>query len=149
VVRVQARRLRTRLTKYYQEEGAHHSIGIEMPKCGTLLFSGNRTLCLPVLANRNTITVARFCIKARRMILDILLRLDPRDVWSDQPGHGARQIDLREAANRLDAAMPVSGSVRQAGSAIRVSAQIIDGSSGAYVWSESVDGNLDDVLGLL
>jgi hypothetical protein len=60
VVRVQARRLRTRLTKYYQEEGAHDSIGIEMPKGGTLLFSGNRTLCLPVLASRNTITAAPF-----------------------------------------------------------------------------------------
>ncbi len=168
VVRVQARRLRTRLTKYYQEEGAHDLIVIEMPKGGYApVFKKPDALparhsVAHVLASRNTITVAPFldqspagdlgyfCGGLTQEIVHTLISCESVRVlvWADQPGQDARQINLREAANRLDAAMLVTGSVRLVGSVIRVSAQIIDGSSGAYVWSESVDGNLDDILGL-
>ena len=44
--------------------------------------------------------------------------------------------------------MVVTGSVRSTHSQVRVSVQIIDGSSGAYVWSESIDGSIDDIFGL-
>ena len=168
VVRVQARRLRTRLTKYYQEEGAHDSIVIEMPKGGyTPVFKKPDPLparhsVAHVLASRNTITVAPFldqspagdlgyfCGGLTQEIVHSLISCESVRVlvWADRPGQDAGQIDLREAANRLDAAMLVSGSVRLVGAVIRVSAQIIDGSSGAYVWSEAVDGTLEDVLGL-
>src|SRR5215510_9740027 len=34
IVRVQARRLRARLTRYYEEEGRHNELRIELPKGG-------------------------------------------------------------------------------------------------------------------
>ena len=49
-------------------------------------------------------------------------------------------------AIRRDAAMIISGSVRQSGERLRVTAQLIDGASGCYIWSESVDATLDDLF---
>ena len=42
--------------------------------------------------------------------------------------------------------MIVGGSVRSAGQTTRVSIQLIDGATGCYLWSESLDTNLDDPL---
>src|SRR5436309_1423433 len=41
----------------------------------------------------------------------------------------------------------VSGSVRRSGQRVRITAQLIDGGTGSYVWSESVDSSVDDALG--
>ena len=39
----------------------------------------------------------------------------------------------------------VEGSVRRAGSHIRLTAQLIDGTSGLHLWSETLDGTLAEV----
>src|SRR5439155_19796510 len=66
IVRVQARRLRARLTRYYEEEGRHEEIRIELPKGGYApLFHrrgapGLKRTVATALASRNTITVLPF-----------------------------------------------------------------------------------------
>ena len=42
--------------------------------------------------------------------------------------------------------MIIGGSVRQAGERLRVTAQLIDGATGCYIWSESVDATLSDLF---
>ena len=42
--------------------------------------------------------------------------------------------------------MIISGSVRRSGERLRVTAQLVDGASGCYLWSESVDAALGDVV---
>src|SRR6185295_10492546 len=39
-----------------------------------------------------------------------------------------------------------SGSVRQAGSRVRLTAQLVNGASGRYMWSESVDTDQGDLF---
>src|SRR2546425_6105865 len=63
IVRVQARRLRARLSLYYENEGRHQQIRIELPKGGYApvfhpdgVPSPKRTVAT-ALASRNTITV--------------------------------------------------------------------------------------------
>ena len=42
----------------------------------------------------------------------------------------------------------LEGSVRKAGNRIRVTAQLIDGTTGGHVWSERYDGELTDIFDL-
>ena len=42
--------------------------------------------------------------------------------------------------------MIISGSVRRAGERLRMTAQLIDGATGCYIWSESVDATLGDLF---
>ena len=57
-----------------------------------------------------------------------------------------RAVDIRDVAKALDVRYVLEGSVRRAGQQIRVSAQLIDASSGSHIWAENFDGLLDDVL---
>ena len=63
IVRVQARRLRARLTRYYEEEGRHEEIRIELPKGSYAPVFHRHSAPTPkrtvatALASRNTITV--------------------------------------------------------------------------------------------
>jgi len=53
-----------------------------------------------------------------------------------------------EIASELRVKAVMEGSVRFDGDQVRVTAQLIDGASGAHLWSEDYDGNLADVFGI-
>jgi len=59
-----------------------------------------------------------------------------------------RNDDLRVIGDRLGVAYIVEGSVRQAGSKIRVTAQLSDARSGTQRWAESYDSDIRNVLSL-
>jgi len=54
--------------------------------------------------------------------------------------------DMRTIARKLGVANVLEGSVRKAGSTIRVNAQLIKASDGSHLWSQSYDFNLTDVF---
>ena len=54
--------------------------------------------------------------------------------------------DSRAAGDRSDAALIISGSVRRSGEQLRVTAQLVDGPTGCYLWSESVDAPIADLF---
>jgi TolB-like protein/Flp pilus assembly protein TadD len=155
IVRVQARRLRTRLVRYYREEGANDDIVIDLPKGGYgPVFRRRNVTVLPrrsigaALVSRNTVAVVAFadhsagarleyfCKGLRQEIIDTLARRE-----------GLRVLASDDAsAKASDAAMVVAGSVRDAGTTVRISVQLIDGASGCYLWSESVNALLADPL---
>jgi adenylate cyclase len=54
--------------------------------------------------------------------------------------------DLRKVAAELGVRYVLEGSVRRAGKRVRVTAQLIDGQSGAHVWAERFDRDLDDIF---
>src|SRR5262249_57561055 len=51
------------------------------------------------------------------------------------------------AGAAADAAMIVAGSVRRSGAQLRLTAQLVDATSGCYLWSESIDTAVDDAFG--
>jgi eukaryotic-like serine/threonine-protein kinase len=57
-----------------------------------------------------------------------------------------RQDDVRKIGRELGVAMVMEGSVRQVGSRLRVSAQLINVESGFQVWSERWDREMADVF---
>ena len=57
-----------------------------------------------------------------------------------------RNADAVTAARRLDVANVITGSIRRSPSTVRVSAQLVDGSSGLERWSQTFDRPPGDVL---
>ncbi len=57
-----------------------------------------------------------------------------------------KDSDVREIGRQLGVHNVVEGSVRRAGSHVRVTAQLIDADSGYHRWSHTYDGDLKDVF---
>lgn len=57
-----------------------------------------------------------------------------------------RAVDIRQVGRELGVRYALEGSVRRAGSRLRVTAQLIDAASGVHVWAERYDRDLGDVF---
>lgn len=57
-----------------------------------------------------------------------------------------KNLKIAQIANELGVEHVLEGSVRKAGSRIRVTAQLIDAADGFHVWSERYDRELDDIF---
>jgi TolB-like protein len=58
----------------------------------------------------------------------------------------ARTQDLKEIARLLDVRYLLEGSVRRAGQQLRITAQLIDGTTDAHLWADKYGGTMDDVF---
>src|SRR5579864_6095228 len=60
----------------------------------------------------------------------------------------AQAIDVKQVARELGVRYVLEGSVRRGGNRVRITAQLIDATSGAHVWADRYDGSLEDVFDL-
>lgn len=164
LVRVQARRLRARLARYYRDEGQEDQIVIDLPKGGyapvfrsherntlqkrsmsATLAVQNSVAVLPFSNDSGSADLDCFCKGLREEIIHHLARMDAlRVLVSDSTDLGRDRDALQ--SDRLHAAMVIAGSVRASGVRLRVTVQLIDGVSGRYFWSEAIEGTLADTL---
>ncbi len=164
IVRVQARRLRAQLARYYHDEGQSDETLIELPKGGyTPTFRAFRGLIAKriapsTLVSRNTILVTTFadnsaagdqryfCDGLRQEIIHTLTGLDTIRVvaWSGQEGD--TDADPREAAARNNAAMILTGSIRKCDDDVRIVVSLVDAVNGCYLWSESFDRRIENIF---
>src|SRR6476659_6233649 len=59
-----------------------------------------------------------------------------------------RSIDVCNVARELGVTHVLEGSVRKAGSRVRITAQLIDGKSGGHIWAERYDRDLTDIFAI-
>jgi len=59
-----------------------------------------------------------------------------------------KSVDVSQIARQLRVNHVLEGSVRKAGGRVRITAQLIDGSSGGHVWAERYDRDLNDIFAL-
>lgn len=59
-----------------------------------------------------------------------------------------RAIDIREVGRELGVRYVLDGSIAQAGGRVRISAQLVDATTGAHRWAERYERRLDDVFQL-
>jgi len=59
-----------------------------------------------------------------------------------------KNVDVARTARDVKASHILEGSVRKAGSRLRITAQLIDGKTGNHLWAERYDRNLDDIFAL-
>jgi len=155
IVRVQARRLRAKLVRYYQEDGRGDEMIIDLPKGGYAPVFKPREISVvakrsiaATLVSRNTVSVLPFvnhgggqeldyfCLGVREEIVHNLARFP-----------NLRILALEDVAAKAEAAMMVSGSVRASGTRLRITAQLVDTASRCYLWSESIDADTADFFG--
>ena len=60
----------------------------------------------------------------------------------------ARAVDIRQVGRDLGVRYVLEGSVRKAGSKVRITGQLIDAATGVHLWADRFDGALDDVFEL-
>ena len=158
LVRVQARRLRARLVRYYREEGQNDEVVIELPKGGyepvfhRREISGMKRTVSAALVSRNTILVrpfeddsparelAYFCNGLKQEIIHALSGMESVRVAASEPVHDT------DSSGQMNVAMVVSGSVRKSRDTLRITTNLIDSMTNCYLWSENIDRDLADVL---
>ena len=59
-----------------------------------------------------------------------------------------QNADIKTIAQRLTVSHVLEGSVRKSGDRVRITAQLIDGSTSAHVWSETYDRDIHDIFGV-
>ena len=59
-----------------------------------------------------------------------------------------RAVDVKQVGRELGVRYVLEGSVRRAGSRVRVTGQLIDAQAGAHLWAERFDATLDDIFDL-
>jgi adenylate cyclase len=59
-----------------------------------------------------------------------------------------RSVDVKQVGRELGVRYVLVGSVRKAGSRVRITAQLIDALSGTHLWADRFDGSLRDVFDL-
>ncbi|MFP5328695.1 MAG: TIR domain-containing protein [Alphaproteobacteria bacterium] len=59
-----------------------------------------------------------------------------------------QSVDVEEIARKLGVSHVLEGSVRKAGNRVRITAQLIDGSTGGHIWAERFDRDLDDIFAI-
>jgi adenylate cyclase len=59
-----------------------------------------------------------------------------------------KSVDVLQIARQLNVSHILEGSVRKAGSRVRITAQLIDGITGGHVWAERYDRDLVDIFAL-
>jgi serine/threonine-protein kinase len=165
IVRVEARRLRSKLKQYYEGDGHDDDIVIELPKGSYVpAFRERRTPqqrarpepqsnAIAVLPFGNLGGVADgdyFADGLTEELIHGLTRVPGLRVvaWNSAAQLRDRQHDLAAIGERLKVGAAVTGSVRRAGERLRVGVQLIEMASGVYLWSESYDRELRDVFAL-
>ncbi len=165
IVRVEARRLRSKLERYYASEGRGDPLIIELPKGGYCAAFRKRTSAEPAASaarTRNAIAVLPFQAvgnspEAQQFsegltweLTHRLTRIDGLSVVA--PSSVARLpegfADPASVGTKLQVGTILTGSVRQAGDRIRIVAQLVSTASGVCLWSETYDRQLEDILSI-
>ncbi len=165
IVRVEARRLRAQLARYYREDGITDDVVIDLPKGGytptfrTVRVAAAGRAPARSLSHRNSVAVVpfadytragdqeHFCrglVQALTMavcrIKGMRLVAWPRTAPFD------REDNLHGIAEGLKTSLLLCGGVRTSGSTRLINVQLLDTVSGQYLWSESVECDSDEEM---
>lgn len=164
IVRVEARRLRAKLRKYYETDGREDAIVIEYPKGAYVPqflsrsareaqqereVSGSRTIAVLPFANLSAEPDNDFFSDGLTQDLIHGLTKVPGLMvvaWHSATEARARLGDARRIGERLGVEAVLEGSVRRSGKYLRIAAQLMKVRDGIYLWSETYDRELKDVF---
>jgi adenylate cyclase len=165
IVRVEARRLRNKLTEYYQGPGANDPVQIAFQKGSYVpLFRYAAPNAPPRKSTLDARTVAVlpfvnlspdpdqdfFCDGITEEILNELTTVPELNVVARTSVFHFKgaSVDVREIGDRLGAGTVIEGSVRKSDSRLRISAKAINASTGLSLWSGTFERALVDVFAI-
>ncbi len=167
IVRVEARRLRTKLRAYYEKRGQNDSVILDFPK-GRYVPAfrwrheperekvqwtetpGSAIAILPFINLTAEPGMEFLSDGLTEELINALTRLPELRViaWNSAVQLKGRQDEIDEIKERLEVAYVLRGSIRQAKERLRVSAHLIDTAKRQYVWSESYNRELKDIFAI-
>jgi serine/threonine-protein kinase len=164
IVRVEARRLRSKLKTYYESDGREDPIVIDFAT-GTyapeirLREDGAAPESEPAASTVAVLPFANlsgstdndyFSDGLTEELIHALTKFSGMRVvaWTSAARMRGVEQDVREVRRQLHVANVLTGSVRISGQSLRVRAQLIDTDSGVYLWSETFDREMQDVFAI-
>jgi TolB-like protein len=140
VVRVEARRLRSKLREYYETEGRHDALRIHIPK-GSYV---------PFVNLSPDAEYEYFSDGLTEELINALVSVPGVRITSRTSSFAfkRRQLDIREIGEKLKVQMIVEGSVRKTAERLRITAQLINVPDDSHSWSGSYDREMKDVFEL-
>ncbi len=166
IVRVEARRLRSKLKAYYEQSGGGDEVVIEFPVGGyvpAFLARGpGRAPAATESAPAENIAVLPFASLSAEAetdyfsdglseeLIHALTKAPGLRVvaWHSSAKLRGREADIRSVGRLLDVGSVVMGSVRRSGKRLRVAVQLVATGTGQYLWSETYDRQLEDVFAI-
>jgi serine/threonine-protein kinase len=164
IVRVEARRLRSKLKSFYENEGSCDPLVIELPT-GSYVprfrIRGSEPSPASVAPERNIAVLPftnlspdpdtdYFSDGLTEELIHALTKVEGLRVvaWNTASRLKDRQDDPTGIGRQLNVATVLVGSVRSSGGRIRVMARLIETSSGYYLWSETYDRQIEDLFAI-
>jgi len=168
IVRVEARRLRSKLKAYYEGAGKSDSIvfGLHRGSYVPQIRDGVATapVTAPAAPAASVVTTAvlpflnlspdpeneYFSDGLTEELIHALTQMPGMRVvaWNSAAQLRDRQQDIRAIRQQLGVDTVMTGSVRIAGASLRVRAQLIDTETGVYLWSETFDREMQEVFAI-
>jgi adenylate cyclase len=168
IVRVEARRLRSKLKEYYEGPGRNDPVLIglrpgsyvpvfrwldpqvqnQCQEIGTTVQARASVAVLPFVNMSPDPEQGYFCDGISEEIINSLARIAGLKVIARSSAFQFKgtAIDIREVGRRLDADVIIEGSVRKAGERLRITTQAVQTESGHSLWSEVFRCELTDVF---
>lgn len=161
IVRVEARRLRAKLAKYYGSAGRYDDIVVELPKGGYVpsfrrrehasaevsASAATRIAVLPFVDLTGATGGTCFGDGLTWELIHGLTRIESLSVvaWNSAAQLRAEGMpDIGVIREKLQVQTVLAGSIRRSADRLRVVAQMIDTASGVYLWSETYERPMDD-----
>jgi TolB-like protein/Tfp pilus assembly protein PilF len=164
IVRVEARRLREKLRRYYETEGREDSLAIDFPT-GTYApvvkhRDASDQLSQGARRDENAIAILPFANLSSEPdneyfsdglteeLINALTKVDGLRVvaWSSSFQFKGKARDIRRIAEQLGVRAILEGSVRRTCERMRITAQLVDANDGHYIWSETYERDAADVF---
>jgi serine/threonine-protein kinase len=161
IVRVEARRLRSKLRSYYESDGSADELVIDLPKGAYAPLLRARASVQPAPPPRpGAIAVLPFSNLSPEpdteyfsdgLTEELIHRLTKVDgmmvvAWNSAAKLKGPRYDVREIGRQLNVSAVLVGSVRGCPERIRVTVQLIDTSTARYLWSETYDRNIEHLF---
>ncbi len=165
VVRVEARRLRSKLAGYYEDEGKDDALRIDFPKGAYVpVFrnSAEGTEAAAVSQKWSTIAVLPFANLSAscendyfsdgltQELIHLLTKVDGLRVvaWNSSSQLKGMTPDPYSVGQQLKVGSVLTGSIRGANDKLRITAQLVNTADGHYLWSETFDREMKDVFAI-
>ena len=170
IVRVEARRLRSKLKAYYASPGRADFLVLAFPKgsyvptfkCRTTLAAEPRIASVEKPSGERSIVVLPFTNLTplagddyfsdglTEELIHLLTRIPELRVlaWNTASQLRGREQDFAGIRQELKVGTVLRGAVRRTESRVRVTVQLIDAESGAYLWSDAYDRELQNVVAI-
>jgi TolB-like protein/Flp pilus assembly protein TadD len=166
IVRVEARRLRSKLKTYYETEGRDDEIRIELPTGGYAprIATAGREAPAQALADAPVRSVAAlpfanlspdsdseyFSDGLTEELIYALTRVEGLRImaWNTATKLRSGEREPVEVGRKLGVDAVLVGSVRRWGERVRITARLADVASGFCLWSETYDRRIEDLFAI-